>query len=338
MKYYGGIDLHSNNIYLVIIDEDDKILYEKRLANDLELILEKLKPYQEKLEGLVIESTYNWYWLADGLRELGYDVRLANTWAIKVYEGMKHTDDKTDAFWLAHVYRLGLLPEGYIYPKEKRGLRELLRHRLGLVREQTRRILTMQSVIVRYDNVKLTATKLKNSDEEKLLSYVKDEKVKLVVQANYKILELVMTQISLLEAEILKELKQDACFKRLKTVPGIGVILAMTILLEAGEIKRFERVGNFSSYCRCVGSLKVSNAKKKGENNKKNGNAYLSWAFMEAAHHAIRSYPEIQKYHQRQLAKKHKMVAFKSVANKLARATYFVLRDEVEFDMKKLFV
>ena len=126
MKYYGGIDLHSNNAVLVIIDEQDKVIYEKRLANDLELILEVLAPYKQQLSGLVVESTYNWYWLVDGLQEAGFIVHLANTTAIKVYEGLKHTNDKTDAFWLAHILRLGLLPEGHIYPKEDRGLRELL--------------------------------------------------------------------------------------------------------------------------------------------------------------------------------------------------------------------
>lgn len=337
MKYYGGIDLHSNNVYIVIIDDQDKIIYEKRLANDLELILAALSAYKEKIADLVVESTYNWYWLVDGLQEAGYQVHLANTTAIKVYEGMKHTGDKTDAFWLAHIVRLGLLPTGYIYPKQERGLRELLRQRLHLVQDQTRTILTIQGLITRYENLKLTASKIKTCDEEQLLSHIKDKKVVLAAQAHINILRSVIEQVLLLETTIIKLLKDNEIFTLLKTIPGVGVILAMTILLETGEIRRFFDVGNYSSYCRCVGSEKISNTKKKGENNRKNGNTYLAWAFMEAAHHAIRAYPTITKYHQRQLAKKHKIVAFKNVASKLARATYFVLRDKVEFDMQKLF-
>ena len=124
MNYYGGIDLHSDNVYIVIINEDDKIVYEKRLSNKIDEILKALSTYQKELTGLVVESTYNWYWLVDGLQAASYQVHLANTCAIKVYEGMKHTNDKTDAYWLAHMLRLGLLPTGYIYPKSERGLRE----------------------------------------------------------------------------------------------------------------------------------------------------------------------------------------------------------------------
>lgn len=337
MNYYGGIDLHSNNVFLVVIDEEDKIVYEKRLPNDLTGIAKALLPYQKELKGLVVESTYNWYWLVDGLQALGYEVHLANTCAIKVYEGMKHTDDKTDSFWLAHLLRLGLLATGYIYPQSERGLRELLRQRMKLMREQTSTLLTIQGMITRYENVKLTGSKIKSCDETKLLSYIKDNNVKLAVKTRYHVLQILMEEIKLLEKTILKSIKKDTSFKLVQTIPGIGPILAMTILLEAGPMERFKGVGNFSSYCRCVSSIKLSNGKKKGENNSKNGNPYLAWAFMEAGHHAIRAYPAVSKFHQRQLTKKHKIVAYKSVANKLSRACFFVLRDKVEFDMKKLF-
>jgi len=337
MKYYGGLDLHSDNVYVVIIDEQDKIIYDKRLPNDLELILKALSMYKDSMTGLVVESTYNWYWLVDGLQEADYTVHLANTTAIKVYEGMKNTNDKTDAFWLAHILRLGLLPKGHIYPKKERGLRELLRQRLSLVREQTKKLLTIQGIITRYENIKLSGDKIKSCGEEKLLCYISDKQVASSVQAQFKVLQVVMEQILLLESSIIKSIKKNELFKLLKTIPGVGPILAMTILLETGPIERFTGAGNYSSYCRCVGSKKMSNSKEKGENNRKNGNPYLAWAFMEAAHHAIRAYPPINKFHQRQLAKKHKMVAFKSVASKLTRACYFVLRDKVSFDMNKLF-
>ncbi|MDF0676372.1 MAG: IS110 family transposase [Nitrospira sp.] len=74
----------------------------------------------------------------------------------------------------------------------------------------------------------------------------------------------------------------------LQTVPGIGPILARTILVEVGAIRRFVTVGHFASYGRCVGSEHVSNGTRKGAGNTKNGNKYLSWAFIEAAHCAIR--------------------------------------------------
>jgi hypothetical protein len=117
MKLYGAIDLHSNNNVTVLTDETDKVVYQKRLTNHLPLILEQLSPYASTIEGIVVESTYNWYWLVDGLMDKGHRVHLANTAAIQQYEGLKYTDDDSDARWLAHLFRLGVLPEGYIYPR-----------------------------------------------------------------------------------------------------------------------------------------------------------------------------------------------------------------------------
>jgi len=339
MKLYCGIDLHSNNSYVVLLSEDGKIVYQKRLSNDINVIIKELHSYQDSLAGIVVESTYNWYWLVDGLQAAGYTVKLANTTAIQQYSGMKYTDDKTDAIWLAELLRLGLLPTGYIYPAEERGLRELLRRRMILVRQQTLCLLGIQGIITRYENVRLSGSKIKKlkDDEEKLLGYLKNGDVCLAVQSQLKILNCIMEQIDILEKTILSKIKKRRDFELISKVPGIGPILAMTILLETGEIKRFSDVGNYSSYCRCVESKRISNAKKKGENNSKNGNVYLGWAFIEASNAAIRHYPEIKKYYQRKMNKTMRVVALKTIANKLSRAAYFILRDGATFDMKKLF-
>ncbi|CAN5413514.1 IS110-like element ISGsu4 family transposase [soil metagenome] len=340
MKLYAGIDLHSNNSYVAVVDETDKVLYQKRLPNDLDYILQELKPYKEHIEGIVVESTYNGYWLIDGLQEADYKVHLANTTAIAQYNGLKHTDDKSDALWLAHMLRLDILATGYIYPKEQRGLRELLRRRLLLVREQTRSILAIQAMLVRYDNIKLTTAKIKsarNEEKEKLLALIKDVSVRLAAESQLNVLHCVMEQIHKLEQTILKELKDNAQFKLLTEMPGIGPILAMTILLETGNISRFKQAGDFSSYCRCVESKHISNAKKKGENNRKNGNPYLGWAFIEASNYAIRYYEPIKRCYQRKLAKTKRVVALKTIANKLSKACFYVLRDGVEFSMTKAF-
>jgi transposase len=342
MKLYCGIDLHSDNSYVVLLSEEEKVIFQKRLGNDLNEILRELSDYRERIVGVVVESTYNWYWLVDGLKEWGYQVHLANTTAIEQYSGLKYTDDKTDALWLARLLKLGLLSEGYIYPKEERGVRELLRRRMVLVRQQTSCLLGLQSMLTRYENVRLSGEKIKRlkgseGGEEKLLGYVKNAEVKLAIKSQLKVLNCLMEEVSILETAVLSQLKKRKNFNRIKTVPGIGPILAMTILLETGDINRFATAGNYSSYCRCVESKRISNAKKKGENNRKNGNAYLGWAFIEASNAAIRHYPEIKKYYQRKLNKTLRVVALKSIANKLSKACYFILRDEVSFDMKKLF-
>lgn len=339
MKLYCGIDLHSNNSFVVIIDEAEKVVYQKRLPNDLEILLKELERYKDGIVGIVVESTYNWYWLVDALQATGYRVHLANTTAIEQYSGLKYTDDKDDALWLARIFRLGLLSEGHIYPKEKRGIRELLRRRMILVRQQTMCLLSIQGMITRYENIRFNGDKIKRlkDDEEKLLSYVKDEQVRFAAQSQFKVLRCIMEQIALLEKSILDQIRKDPVYNLLKTIPGVGPILAMTILLETGEIKRFANVGNYSSYCRCVESKRISNEKKKGENNRKNGNAYLGWAFIEASNAAIRHYPKIKKCYQRKLNKTMRVVALKTIANKLSRATYFILRDGVKFEMKKAF-
>ncbi|WP_188503333.1 IS110 family transposase, partial [Lacimicrobium alkaliphilum] len=149
MNYYSAIDLHSNNSYLVILDENDRIVLDKRLPNDLDRILLALAPYKEHIQGIAVESTYNWYWLVDGLMEAGYQLHLVNTTAVKTYSGLKRANDKDDARWLAHLLRLGILPTGFIYPKEARPLRDRLRKRLQLVQQRTRNILSLKSFYAR---------------------------------------------------------------------------------------------------------------------------------------------------------------------------------------------
>ena len=338
MKIYAGIDLHSNNSFVALINEENKVIYKKKLPNELEFLLEELKPYQNFIEGIVVESTYNWYWLADGLQEAGYKVHLANVVANKQFSGIKHTNDESDAMWLANLLRLNILSTGHIYPKEKRGVRELLRKRLILVHQQTACLLSIQGMITRYENVQVSGRKIKYSSSKEIMNLVQDENVKFAAQSQFKVLNCLMEQIDLLEKRIQKKIKPDPLFVLLKSIPGVGEILAMTILLETGDISRFKSVGNYSSYCRCVESKRISNEKKKGVNNRKNGNAYLCWAFIEASNHAISHYPEIKKYYQRKLNKSMRVVALKTIANKLSKACYFMLRDKVEFDMKKLFM
>ena len=138
MTTYCGIDLHSNNSVIVVIDEQDRRLVEVRIPNDLVVCLNILEPYRSSLQGVAVESTFNWYWLVDGLMDHGYQVHLVHTSKVCQYKGMKQTDDQHDAFWLAHMMRLSILPTGYIYPRPLRWVRDLLRKRLSLVRTPNR--------------------------------------------------------------------------------------------------------------------------------------------------------------------------------------------------------
>lgn len=337
MQLYAGIDLHSNNSVLVISQLDDKVVYQRRLPNDLNSILRELEPYQKQMEGVVVESTYNWYWLVDGLQGAGYKVHLANTTAIQQYNGLKHTNDKTDARWLAKLLQLNILPTGYIYPKEERGIRDLLRKRSQLVQQRTLHLLSLQTLVERSTSIRLSGNSIKKLTSESLKEYLSEETVFLAAQSNLQVMHCIDEQINRTEKAVLERSQLKDVFKNLLTVPGIGEILGLTIILETGDIKRFSKVGHYASYCRCVGSKKISNGKKKGENNRKNGNRYLSWAYTEAAHFAIRYNPIIKKYYQKKKAKTNQMVATKAIAHKLARACYFIMKEGAIFDVTKSF-
>ena len=337
MKLYGGIDFHSNNCVFNLVDNEGHVVLKKRLRNNLEIILGLLDPHRDVLAGLVVESTYNWYWLVDGLMEAGYKVHLANTTAIQQYSGLKHGDDDSDANWLANMLRLGILPEGYIYPKEERMLRDLLRKRLQLVQQKTSNLLSIQGLYDRHLNKRLNSNKVKQLTADQLVADYHDVSVRMAVNGNLVILNCLAEQIRLIERSLKQRLKLRDEFVNLTSIDGIGLILALTIMLETGEIARFQRVGQYASYCRCVSGARYSNGKRKSKTNSKNGNKYLAWAFVEAANFAIRYNETVKRYYQRKLSKTNVIVARKTVAHKLARACFYVLRDQVEFDVNKAF-
>jgi transposase len=335
MKLYGAIDLHSNNNVTVLIDEQDQVVYQKRLANDLPLMTQQLSGYRDWLQGIVVESTYNWYWLVDGLMDQGHRIHLANTAAIQQYEGLKYTDDQSDARWLAHLLRLGVLPEGYIYPKQERAVRDLLRKRL--VRQRTANLLSIENLFSRNTASSMSANRIKRLDSQQVEELVPNTDLALAIKANLSMLHCADEQIDTLEKTVTDRVKLKPEFRFLKTVPGIGPILALTIMLETGDITRFSTVGDYASYCRCVGSKKISNGKKKGSGNTKNGNKYLSWAYVEAANFAIRFSARIKSFYQRKSNKSSRALAIKAVAHKLCRACYHIIKDQVAFDITKAF-
>ena len=334
---YCGIDLHSNNSVVIVSDEEDRIVFSKRLPNDLGQIRAALEPHREDLTGVVIESTYNWYWLVDGLMDTGYQVHLAHPSAIKKYEGLKHSGDFADATYLAHLLRLGLLAEGYVYPREERGARDLARKRLQLVRYRTAQILAIEGILMRQTGARLKGEAVKRLTAEQVDEFAFAPDVSLAVQANRAVSQTLSQQIEALEKRLQQRVILRPEYRLLKTVPGIGEVLASTIMLETGTISRFTRVGNFSSYCRCVDSLKESNGKRKGEGNTRNGNKYLAWAFVEAANFALRCCPQARSFYDRKKSRSNRILALKALAHKLARACYHMLQDQKPFDVHLCF-
>jgi len=334
MTHYCGIDLHSNNHVVVIIDERDKRVFEKRIINDLSLTLKALFPYRETLQGVAVESTFNWYWLVDGLQEQGYNLQLVNTAAVKQYDGLKYSDDHHDAFHLAHLMRLDILPKRYIYPREQRAIRGLLRRRLSLVRTASAQLISVQSQIWRSTGIRI------KSGELRKLAFTPphvDGYTLQATQAGLTVYQAIQREIDALEQSALQAVKLKEAFKILQTVTGIGKIPGLTIMLETGDIHRFAGVGNFASYCRCVDSKRTSNGKNKGKGNAKAGNKYLSWAFSEAAHFAVRFEPLAQRFYEQKKAKTNGIIAIRAIARKLARATWMMLKHQVPYDARLMF-
>lgn len=334
---FCGIDLHSNNSFIVITDEQDRVEYSKRLANNLPVILEAISAYRDELSGIAIESTFNWYWLVDGLQEQGYRVHLVNTTAVKQYEGLKHRGDESDAKHLAHLLRLGLLPEGHIMPAPKRALRDLARKRMSLVQQRSMQILSIESAMQRYTGSRPNSNAIKRLTTDDLASLPLQASEILGLQSNLAIMQALQSQIDRIEQELADYCRNQPGYRLLKSTAGIGDVLATVILLETGEIERFACVGNYVSYCRCVNSAHLSNGKKKGSGNTKNGNRYLAWAYVEAANFAVRYCEQAKRFYQRKKAQRNNVVAIKAVAHKLARACYHMLKTGEAFSVERCF-
>lgn len=337
MTCYSGIDLHSNNSVVVVIDETDRVLYRKRLPNELGGIIAALQPYRAELAGVVVESTYNWCWLVYGLQAAGFTVHLAHTTAIKRYDGLKHSGDEADAVQLAHLLRLGILPTGYIYPPQERAVRDLARKRLQLVRTRNMQILAVEAIVARQTGASLRADAVKRLDEAAVDALGLPPDVAAAAAANVAVIHTLSVEINKLEARLRERVRLHEPFRVLTTAPGIGETLATLIMLEAGSIERFPSVGHFASYARCVDSQRLSNGKKKGTGNVKNGNKYLAWAFVEAANFARRYCPQARRFHERKRSQTNNTVATKALAHKLARACYHMLKAGQPFDVQRCF-
>jgi transposase len=338
MKHLVGFDLHSDNVCGVLIDENEHWLLKRKFDNNLTSILEALTPYQKTISAIAVEATYNWYWLVDGLKEQGYNVRLAHPYGIEGRSGKKRTNDFYDAFHLAHLLRTNNFPDSYIYPKEERPLRDLLRKRMTLVQNRTQHLLSFINMVSRTLGYRLKTNEVKKITDEQIEALFEQEHLFLSGKANIAVVRLLNDEINTLEKSALKAARLKPQFNRLLSVPGIGDVIALTISFELGSLLRFRKVGNYLSYCRLVDSKCTSNGKKKGENNRKSGNPYLCWAYIEAANFAKRSCPYAKAYFKHKFKECGKYVlAIKALASKIARATFYMMLRDEPYDPEKSF-
>jgi transposase len=336
MSLYAAIDLHSSNGVLAILDEADQVVRLKRLPNDLPTVLNELAPYRDQLAGVAVESTFNWYWLVDGLMDHGYHAQLVHAAAVPQYAGLKHGNDDTDACHLATLMRLGILPLGHIYPRAQRSIRDLLRRRSQLVRIAVSLMLSMLATWSRYTGQCLSMKAFLHLTPEQIAQALPDPSARVGLKAQFDLWRSLQEQIKRIETWIGKQLGSTPTLEAVCSVPGIGKILGFTIVLETGAIERFASVGDYVSYCRMVNADRLSNGKK-GEGNRRSGNRYLAWSYIEAANFAIRWSPEIRRWYDRKRSRRHRMIAIKAVAHKIARACYHLQRDGSRFDVQRAF-
>lgn len=340
MAFYCGIDLSARTSQVCVIDEKIHVLVQQKLPNELRRIIELIQPYKEKLQ-TVVESSFNWYWLVDGLQEAGFEVRLAHPFGLYMITGAKVKTDRRDAFALAKLLRAGVIPEAYIYPKKHRPIRDLLRRRSRLVTLRAEEYGSLRRLLYRYGILEHSRNDIRRAIEEDIEEWFGHPAVRLHASQELRRIWLYTEQIRHLEQGILHVAKDRPEYGLLILVPGIGNILAVTILYEVGDISRFHSARHFSSYCRVVPGVAQSGVSSRRGRGSKQGNHYLKWAFSQAATYAVRHNQKIrhcyEKHLKRHRGKGKKLVAYNIIAHKLAQAVYYILRDGRAYQEELLF-
>jgi transposase len=340
MRFYCGIDLHATDCFMCVIDDKDTIHLKEKVPNRLEGIVYRLSSFSPR-PSVVVESTLNWYWLVDGLQEAQFDVKLGHTLGLYMITGAKVKTDRRDAFSLARLLRLNAVPEAYIYPKDKRPMRDLLRRRNRLVFMRAEAYGTLRRILLQHGLYGHTQSEIKQLSEQQIVEHFDDAAIRCSCLLELERIRFYSGQIKVVEDMILHSVADEPGFELLQTIPGVGKILALTIFYEVGDIDRFESQKHFCSYARVVPGIAQSGSTSKRGRGSKQGNAYLKWAFCQAAGLAIRYHSEVRKFRQRHLARRRskarKLISLSIVAHKLAIAAYCVLKNQVPFKEELMF-
>lgn len=336
-RLIAGIDLHSNNVMIGVINQDGKRLQHRKLDCNLKEVISFLKPLKPQLQSMAVESTFNWYWLVDGLRAQGYPIDLANPAKIEQYNGIKHVDDKDDAFHLADLQRLNILPKAHVYDPELRPVRDLLRRRASLVHQRSALLLSFKSLYARTHGQGLELAAVKKLAPREAAELYHHPANQLIAQVQVEHIQALDKSIQRIEKAVQACAREIPLYEKLLSIPGIGRILAMTITMEVGDIKRFKSDGDFASYCRMVGAKHLSNGKCKAENNRKCGNRYLAWTFVEAANFARRYDEQCRRWYDRKAARTGKVLATKALGCKLAKAAWHVMAQQTDYAPQRMF-
>lgn len=346
MKYYTttteyncGIDLHARQMYVCVMDRQGKILLHTNIeGNDFAYFLKRVAPYLHDLT-VACECTFNWYWLADACVAAKIKFVLVHALYAAHIHGGKNKNDRIDSEKLAHLLRANLIPPAYIYPAERRPIRSLLRQRMRYVWSRAE-LMTHLSMNQTAEGLVPAAKGGHNRDvwQERILAQTTNPYHQLAVRCHMDAIRAYDELIDKLDGTITFHARehQGRDYELLLSVPGIGPVLAMTILYEIDTIQRFPTVKDFTSYCRLVKGSVASAGKIKGLTGGKMGNAYLRWAFGEAAVICKRSHRLLTPYAERLVSKHGTFKGNAILANQLARAVYYMLQSGRVFDAERI--
>jgi transposase len=333
-QFYGGIDLHARSMYVCILNQAGDIVVHRNLPTNPEALLKTIAPYREHMV-IAVECIFTWYWLADLCAQEGIPFVLGHALYMKAIHGGKAKNDKIDAHKIAVLLRGGMLPQAYVYPAAMRATRDLLRRRLHLMRQRAELLTHVQQTNCQYNlpeigkKIAYKANRAGGAERFTAPAVQKSIEVDLALIDSY---DQLLRDLELAIVTMAKQHDANTLYL-LQTIPGVGKILSLVLLYEIHDIARFPRVQDFVSYCRLVKCAKESAGKRYGTSGTKIGNAYLTWAFSEAAVLFLRNNPAGQKYLAR-IEKKHgKGKALTVLAHKLARAVYYLLKRGTAFTM-----
>ena len=335
-RHYCGVDLHARTMYLCILSHDGEILLERNLRCDPQLFLRTIEPYREDLV-VAVECIFTWYWLADLCAREHIPFVLGHALYMKAIHGGKAKNDRIDAHKIAALLRGGMFPQAYVYPPEMRSTRDLLRRRLYLVRKRGQLLAHIQNTHHQCNLPEPTRKIIYKANREGVAEKFTDPSVRRSVEVDFELVAHYDQLIRSLELFLVRTAKQHdpQSFQRLRSLPGVGKILALTLLYEIHDIHRFPRVQDFASYARLVKCSKESAGKRFGTGGRKIGNVHLKWAFSEAAVLFLRNNPKGQALLAKLRRKHGKGKALSILAHKLGRVTYHLLQRETVFDMTK---
>jgi transposase len=334
-RFYCGVDLHARTMHVCILDHDGQVVYDRKLPCQPKAFLGAVAPFRD---GLVVgvECMFAWYWLADLCQAEHIDFVLGHALYMKAIHGGKAKNDRIDAGKIARLLRGGTFPLAYAYPKGMRATRDLLRRRTYLVGQRAALLTHLQILNSQY-NLAPFPKKLSFAANRAAMGIAQrfaDPSVQKSAAADLALVEALDAQIAELELYLTRTAKVDdvQTFYRLRSIPGVGKVLALTLLYELHDVRRFANVGQFLSYARLVRCAHESAGKRVGTGGKKIGNAHLRWAFGEAACLFLRASERAKKWKQKQQAQRGAAKALAILAARLGRAVYHMLRKAEAFD------